>query len=142
MDYREIAKKFLLQYRKAENEMRDLDMQVEDLTADIDSISVKLDGMPKGTEISDRTGSLATKLADCCMRAIEKRSVLWDLRCEIEDEIHKLDVTPARILSMRYIHGEKFEKIACEVNLSWKQMWRVYNKALTDIGKNIEKRQK
>lgn len=134
----EAARKFLGQYYVLTKKIEMLSREKEELEEELGSINVNLDGMPRGTDISDRTGNLAAKLTDYYMKCIDLRSEAWDKRKEIESVIDTLDnVQHIELLKLRYIYRMKWEKIAVEIDLSWRHTHRMHHMALTEIGKKI-----
>lgn len=111
------AKEYLSQYRRYAERIRQIDLDIERLEAEAESISIDLDGMPHGTTLSDRTGSLATRLADLRSKKLLLREEAWEKREEIEEVIQSLpDPVMTRLLYDRYIIGMRWEDVARDLN--------------------------
>lgn len=138
--YKAVAKKFLYQYKNLENDLKTLTDEVSALEEQRDSITIKLDGMPHGTGLSDKTASLASKTVDLLMQVIELRSEVTDKRAEVIEVIRKVkDRTKSRILYLHFIKGATFEYIAVDIDKSWRHTHRLYADALIEVGKMLEK---
>jgi hypothetical protein len=131
------AKKFLYTFREAERELQRIENEIKDMEDEMDCLSVKLDGMPRGSEISDRTGNLATRLADMHLEAIKQRDRAWRRRQLVVDTIGKCSRNSATILYNHFIKGETFERIAADLNYSFAHTMRLYRKALYEVAKMI-----
>lgn len=135
-----IAKKYLWSYKNIENDIKTLSDEITALEAQRDSITPKLDGMPRGTGVSDRTGSLATQTADLLLKRIEMRSDATKKRAEIVDFIMRLpNRLQSRILYLHFIHGHTFEWIAVDIDKSYRHTLRMYGEALIICGRMLEK---
>lgn len=93
--------------------------------------SSKLSGMPRSGGNSDRIGELIANIVDLEREINETIDVLVDLKREamgkidlLNDNRHKL------ILNKRYLENETFEKIAVDMNLSWKWTHKLHKEAL------------
>lgn len=136
----EKAKRFLSQYYSMRKKIDMLDKDIEELEAEAESINVKMDGMPRSTNISDKTGRLATTLAEYYMNRIELRNDLWQKRKEIVDVIeHVENVDYQELLRLRYIQNRKWENIAVELDKSWRHTHRMHRYALQEAGKILKK---
>ena len=142
-DEERIARKFLNQYFEAKRKIKMLDKDIEQIEEEADNINIKLDGMPRGTDTSDSTGKLAITLADYYMERIELRNELWKKRREITHVIEQLSkMDYIELLKLRYIENLTWEKIAVEIDKSWKHMHRMHRYALQEVGKILKKMQK
>ena len=131
------VKKFLWGFLRATRELERLDNEVKDLEEERDMLSVKLDGMPRGSEISDRTGNLASKIADMHMDAINKRTEVWERRKAINDLINSLNSIHRKILYDHFIMDKTFEQIAVDIGYSFRHLMRLYNDALDEAGRKM-----
>lgn len=139
--YKSIAKKWLYQYLNLEKQIKMLSEEIEELESERDSITVKLDGLPRGTDLSDKTANLATRLSDMLMKRIEMRSEAWEVREEIVDYINGMaNRTHSRILYLHFIQGATFEFIAVDINMSWRHTHRMYADALIQVGKDLSRK--
>lgn len=131
------VKKFLWGFLRATRELERLDNEVKDLEEERDMLSVKLDGMPRGSEISDRTGNLASKIADMYMDAINKRAEVWERRKAINELIDSLNSIHRKILYDHFIMNKTFEQIAVDMGYSFRHLMRLYNDALDEAGRKM-----
>lgn len=139
--YKSVAKKWLRQYLDMEKELKTLSDEIAALEGERDSISVKMDGMPRGTDISDKTGNLASRLADLLVNMIDKRAEATEKRNEIVRYIMGLNNrTWSRILYLHFIKGATFERIAVDIDKSWRHTHRLYADALIYVGKDLARR--
>lgn len=133
------AKEYLLQYRRLMIRIKCIEQDLEDLRQQRSSITIDLDGMPKGSAISDKTARLATLLADIESELIAKRSEAWSVRMEITNTIDRLsDPAQARLLHLRYIYGWTWERIA--VDMGYTYQWvagSLHGQALQSMEKII-----
>lgn len=139
--YKIVAKRWLRQYLELEKEVKTLSEEINALEEQWDNISVKMDGMPRGTDISDKTGNLAAKIADMVLELIERRSKATEKRNEIMKYI--IDIgnrTWSRILYLHFIQGMSFERIAVDIDKSWRHTHRLYAEALIRVGRDLQKR--
>lgn len=133
------AKKYLWQYKRLENELKTIAEEIVALEEQKDSITVKMDGMPHGSGISDKTANLAIKTADMLMESIEVRTRATEKRREIVERIMGLhDRYQSRILYLHFIQGETIEAIAEDINKSLRHTHRLYANALEKIGAELE----
>lgn len=129
------AKEYLQQYRRQAERIRQIDIDIEKLRAEAESMSAGYTGMPRGTRISDKTGRLASRLADLSIRKEQEREEAWKLREEIEAVIQAVrDPVQSRVLYDRYIMGMKWDDIAAEVGYDTKHVaGRIHGKALQEV---------
>lgn len=138
----EKARQFLNQFYSIKKKIAMLDKDIEELEAEAESINVKMDGMPRSTNVSDKTGRLATTLAEYYINRLELRNGLWLKRKEIIDVIdHVENVDYQELLRLRYINNRKWENIAVELNKSWRHTHRMHRHALQEVGKILKKMQ-
>lgn len=138
----EKARQFLNQFYSIKKKIAMLDKDIEELEAEAESINVKMDGMPRSTNVFDKTGRLATTLAEYYINRLELRNGLWLKRKEIIDVIdHVENVDYQELLRLRYINNRKWENIAVELNKSWRHTHRMHRHALQEVGKILKKMQ-
>lgn len=125
------AKRFLRQYQVAKAKVTLIENEIAKLAQEIDAIKAIGDGLPRGTEISDRTGNIATKLADKTIDLVQARGEAMEIMHEIAVTINEME-NPAQIclLWMRYIDGASWDEIAVALNYSRRQLLRIHARAL------------
>ena len=150
-DRRHEAKKYLWQYLRLTEHVQDMEHDLEDLREVSASLSVNLDGMPRGTDISDRTGNAAVKLADLSALITDEKVKREEKRWEIMGVITKVkEPVLYRILRKRYIdfetgdYGRKrlksWVKIAAEMDFEdMRYMYRKHNQALDEVAKILQR---
>lgn len=114
------AKEFLLQYQNMKRRIQSIEYVIEELETQAASISINMDGMPHGTDTSDKTGRLAAAIVD-------KQEDLADLREEAFDVMNVVNGVISRVpneeqkllLTMRYINGYTWERIAVEMDFTY-----------------------
>ena len=109
------TKAYLKQYLVACETIRRCEADIAELENTIETITLDNDGMPRSSNISDRTSQLGTALAD----ATAKREALiveaWDIREDIEDiiaQVTEINAKHGRLLYLRYIQGADWRDIA------------------------------
>lgn len=114
------AKDYLLQYKLVNAKIERVEQNLKEIREERAAISVNLDGMPRGTDLSERTAKLAVKIADMECELIDMRSEAWSIRMDIIKTLGKLtNPTHFTLLHFRYIDGYKWERIAVEMNYSY-----------------------
>lgn len=114
------AKDYLLQYKLMTVRIERVEKDLKEIREERAAISINLDGMPRGTEISERTAKLAVKIADMECELIDMRSEAWSIRMDIIRTLGKLtSPTHFQLLHFRYIEDYKWERIAVEMNYSY-----------------------
>ena len=138
------AKEYLRQYRKAVERCRQCQDTIDAITATLETITLDSDGMPRGTDISDRTGRLAVQLADISSRLEVMIADAWTLRTEIEGVIQSVPVPEqSRLLYDRYVLFKDWREIAD--GLHFDEVYtrgRLHLKALQAVEEIVEKGQK
>lgn len=128
------AKQYLLQYKLLTAKIANLEQDLAELREARSSISINLDGMPHGTDLSDKTARLAAQLADMEEDILDLRSEAWRTRMEISHTIGKLhDPVHVRILYLRYIEGYKWEAIADTLHYTTRWITSMHGNALIEL---------
>ena len=114
------AKEYLLQYKRAKLKIQAIENIIMELETAITSTASALDGLPHGTDISDKTGRLASAMADKQEELYWARSDAFHAMCEVSDAIGRMhDEEHAWLLTMRYINGFTWERIAVEMDRTY-----------------------
>ena len=99
-------------------ENAELDLQA--LREERESIGIQLDGMPRGSSLSDKTARLAAALADAEAEVMAMRSEAWSIRMDIIRTIDRMNnPEEVRLLHLRYVDGYTWERIAVEMNYTY-----------------------
>ena len=119
------AKEYLMQIRKLNTIISNIDDEIQQLRAETASIrSAWPDGQPHGHGTTDPVGAQAAKLADDLSNAeyrhLQFRRELWRKRMEIIEAIGKVEHADCnRLLYLRYVQCERWEQIAVEMDFSY-----------------------
>lgn len=129
-------KEYLKSYRRAKAEARSIEESIMELRTNKMYPSIgEQDGMPHGSSGSDLSG-YAARLDELERRLQAKR---WDcikLYQEIMGAIMAMtDATERTLLQYRYISGLTWEKIAVELDYSWRSIHYLHSKALKHFEK-------
>lgn len=128
------AKEYLRQYYNLTKEIEMLDKELADLTAEIETTNINLDGMPKGSNIADKTGTLAAKLADTTLEIMDMRTKAWKKRQEVLQAVRKVKQPAYReLLYRRYIQLQSFERIAVDMDYSYSRVRHMHGEALLKV---------
>lgn len=135
------AKDYLLQYKLVNAKIERAEQNLQEIREERAAISVNLDGMPRGTALSERTAKLAVKIADMECELIDMRSEAWSIRMDIIRTLGKMkNPTHFNLLHFRYIDGYKWEKIAVEMNYSYQWVAETLHKnALSELQQILDR---
>lgn len=132
------AKEFLRQYEEADRKARQHKAEYDKELELIGSISVKMDGMPRGSNISKPTEEAALKLAD---KALTWKMAELDairIRQMVYDMIHDIQGIEGQVLYERYINLHKWEEICVLVHYSWQGVHKVHKRALAIVESRLK----
>lgn len=126
------AKEYLSQYSSLDREIHILQEQVKDLEEKAESIS-HMSGSSNGSAF-DKIGKTVASLVDTKNKIISMIDKFLVLKKEIEGVIAELDNPKYRqILTLRYINGKKWEKIAEIMHMDLRWVHRLHGRALRKI---------
>lgn len=88
--------------------------------------------MPRGGGTSDKTGNLATLLADR-RKELELQLIGWEMELaskksllqEIEEGVSTLNPRDAEIVKRYYLNGEKWESVSCDIRIGKTQFYEI-----------------
>lgn len=91
------------------------------------------DGMPHGSDQADLSDYIV--ILDELMESLKLERLNGAIkRRRIEKSIQKLsDENEAEVLKLRYIKGMKWEKIALEMNYTWRWVHQIHGRALEHL---------
>lgn len=128
------AKEYLMQYRRAEQEIDRLleeKARWETLAEKVTPTPSKAPGRPGS---NDRVGMAVAKIIDLEREIDTKVDRLVDFRREIERAVSKMHGPKEReVLLRRYIHGQAWEEIAKEMGTTERHIYRVHETALFSL---------
>lgn len=134
------AKQYLLQYKLLTAKIENLEQDLAELREARSSISINLDGMPHGTDLSDKTARLAAQLADMEEDILDLRSEAWRTRLRIIHVLSKVE-TPEHnvLLHKRYLEDKTWEQIAVEMHYTYQWVaGPLHGQALREIDKILD----
>lgn len=98
--------------------------------------SANLSGMPSGGNGRDRMADVIANIVDLEKEINEMIDLLIDSKREAMEKIDLLtDNRHKLILNKRYLENETFEKIAVDMDLSWKWTHKLHKEALEEFSK-------
>lgn len=128
------AKGYLDSYRLIQTRINVLMAEVERLRAEAESVSINLDGMPRGTATDDKLSRLVAEMADLESTLTDELSGLYIRRMKIitmlglmKNHKHQL------LLQKRYIDCKSWEHIAVEMDISWRYCYMLHGSALAEF---------
>lgn len=137
------SKEYLESYRRIAERLKVLTVEIERLRTEAESVSINLDGMPKGTGKGDRLERLAIQLADMESKLQEEMSECWSKRMEIINLLGKMHKHKHQtLLHKRYIECKSWEVIAYEMGISWRYCYMLHGSALTEFAEVMKNQQK
>ena len=128
------TKEYLKQYQKMMEEVRCLDVEIEELWTQLTSATSNNDGMPKGT-VQDRQTKLHAIMADKLQTKRSKKQVAEDIMAEVLETIDKVtDPNHRQLLFERYIQDKEWKDIADDISYTEEYVrGELHGKALNDI---------
>lgn len=140
------AKEYLLQIKRIETRIKNIDEEIERLHSEIITIrSAWPDGQPHGSGKSDPVGDLAVKLVveleEIETKQLILRGNLWRTRNEIITTLGKLEhAEHNRLLYLRYVKGEQWERIALDMHYSYQWVCGVlHDNALQALQETLDR---
>ena len=132
------AKEYLQTIKDKRERIRILLEQIEQLRTDAESVSINLDGMPRNNGQTSFE-KLAIQLAETESKLTEEMSGLWSETMKAHNLIGQLSSAQRqRILTKRYLNGQRWEEIAYEMHFSWQHCFRVHGMALAELDKILQ----
>ena len=128
------TKEYLKQYQKMMEEVRCLDVEIEELWTQLTSATSNNDGMPKGT-VQDRQTKLHAIMADKLQTKRSKKQVAEEIMAEVLQTIDKVtDPNHRQLLFERYIQDKEWKDIADDISYTEEYVrGELHGKALNDI---------
>ena len=128
------TKEYLKQYQKMMEEVRCLDVEIEELWTQLTSATSNNDGMPKGT-VQDRQTKLHAIMADKLQTKRSKKQVAEEVMAEVLETIDKVtDPNHRQLLFERYIQDKEWKDIADDISYTEEYVrGELHGKALNEI---------
>ena len=132
------AKKYLMGYQKMENAVKMQLLEVSRLKALTTNISVSI-GEKVQTSAENKLEKQIIKLVEEEEKADKLIKSLVERKNMIARQINELDGDDmeycVEVLTRYFVYGENFAKIATEISMSERNVYNVYNKALSEFEK-------
>ena len=128
------AKEYLESYRLIQTRINVLRAEIDRLRAEAESVSIRLDGMPKGQGGNDKMSRLVAEMADLESTLTSEMSGLYMRRQKIIVQLGKLKSHKHQVLlQKRYIECKTWETIAYEMDITWRHCYRLHGSALAEF---------
>lgn len=133
MDYNEKLA-FLRRYRDAQRTMRRLLEELAQLRAEAASVSASLSGMPSGGGDGQAIPRAVERIADAESRLASAYSTALAERSRVKDAIDTVpDPLRRDILTRRYILGQRWERIAADLDRDLRWVLRLHHRAVDEL---------
>ena len=133
------AKEYLDSYRLIQTRINVLMAEVERIRAEAESVSIDLDGMPKGTADNNKMSRLVAEMADLEATLTDEMSGLYVSRMRIITQLGMLKSHKHQLLlQKRYIECKSWEHIAVEMDITWRHCYRLHGSALAEFEKIMQ----
>lgn len=131
------AKDYLKQYKRINERLRQMQKELEYIEAQVESIGGANDGMPRGSDISDKTGNLATIIAESKRGYEHVMTESLRIRRNIESTINAVeDPLQSRLLYERYVECKPWRVIAGDMIMDEVYVrGRLHGRALESVRK-------
>ena len=130
------AKEYLDSYRLIQTRINVLMSNIERLRAEAESVSISLDGLPRGTATSDKMSRIVAEMADLESTLMDEMSGLFIRRMKIITQLGMLKSHKHQLLlQKRYIECKSWEHIAVEMDITWRHCYRLHGSALAEFDK-------
>lgn len=132
------VKEYLGQYRRLKTDIDGKIEQVKELRGLAESVSHSF-GTGGFTGVSDRVGKTVAKIVDMNNEISRRIDRLLELKNEIESVIAQVEEPMLRqLLTLRYINGREWERIALDMGYECRQVYRLHSRALASVKNVIE----
>lgn len=137
----EKAKEYLKQYQNAKIELQTLYEERAELYSilDVGSIPLESDGSAKGYSDTHKREHIHSLLADIDVDIDKRKLELMRILHKVVATMRKVnDKTLQRLLFMRYVKDEMWERIAIELGYSYRHIHELHSKALESVNNLLE----
>ena len=132
------AKEFLKQYEEANHKALQRRREYEKQCELIGSVTVKMDGMPHGSNVSKPTEEDALRLVDKHMALIQAELDAIRVRQQVYDLVDDIPGIEGQVLYERYINLHKWEEICVLLHYSWQGVHKVHKRALAIVESRLK----
>lgn len=127
-------KEYLRQYQDIVREIDCMEDELAGWYAQLEKVTASYNGMPSGSGSTDKMAGMISNICEMKDKINDKIAARTKMRSKIEDAIESTRDARLRVLLRRkYIDGWSFERIAYEMNYSWRQTIRLHGIALGAI---------
>lgn len=114
------AEEYLTRYRRMSTRIKMLQDEIKRLQAEAESMQINLDGMPRGSNVSDKIARLAVQIAEYRSTLEEEIAAVYRESMKIVELIGKVENPHQQtLLYKRYIEGKKWGEIAGEMRYTY-----------------------
>jgi len=129
-----VAKEYLESYKQIQTRINVLQSEINRLRTEAESVSINIDGMPKGTATDDKLSRIVSVMADLEKTMLDEMSGLYIRRMRIITLLGKLKSHKHQLLlQKRYIECKSWERIAVEMDITWRHCYRLHGSALAEF---------
>lgn len=129
----EKKKEYLQSYKKYKQKAKRLEEQLEELRLGKMLPSLVMSDMPSSHSQKDLSDYMV-QCDDIITKIAEKRRAAVMRFCEVQQQIEFLeDENEKTVLTLRYLRDWKWERIACEIGVSWTHVHRIHSSALKNL---------
>lgn len=130
--YEKIA--FLRRYQDAQRTMRRLLEELQQLQAEATSVSQALSGMPSGGGDGQAIPRAVERIADAESRLVSAYGAALAECSRVKDAIDTVpDPLRRDILTSRYILGQRWERIAADIDRDLRWVMRLHRRAVDEL---------
>ena len=134
MTAREQLKKRLKNYRTIRAEYQQVKKERDWVLENMDSLRASnLDGMPRGSGVSDPVGQAYGKMEALLQRYTEQIERLGAEQAAIEDMIAGLESVERRLMRHKYFDGMTWEEVCVAINYSWTRTHAIHGLVLDKL---------
>ena len=132
------VKQYLSQALWTERQIHELEEEIRRLRELAQSVTGASGERPASSGPGDKVGRSAAEIVYLEEMLAEEIRLYADLYREISGVIEKADDARYReILRRRYIMGQTFAGIACDMHYSAQNIWRLHKKAIADVAERL-----
>lgn len=125
---------FLRRYRDAQRTMRRLLEELQQLQAEATSVSQALSGMPSGGGDGQAIPRAVERIADAESRLVSAYGAALSECNRVKDAIDTVpDPLRRDILTSRYILGQRWERIAADIDRDLRWVLRLHHRAVDEL---------
>ena len=125
---------FLRRYRDAQRTMRRCMEELEQLRSEAASVSQALSGMPSGGGDGQAIPRAVERIDDAERRLASAYGTALAERCRVKDAIDTVpDPLRRDILTRRYILGQRWERIAADLDRDLRWVLRLHHRAVDEL---------